>query len=163
MIYSEFIHQSSTPEKIRNRNTTLLDTCFIINELEKGNEKKLENFCKLNETYITSFNLEELKHVMKYKKEINHQLKRLLEQDTIKILLLPIKPGERKEEINYANKTDQKILQIIHDPSDAVLVAAAIKSNSNILTKDKHHIFTAALENQLEEYKIKIFKELKEI
>lgn len=160
MILSNYLTHGLQINELKYKRTVLLDTCFIIYELDNGKEKKLENFLKNHEAYITSFNFLELKHVAHKQEHIHKALKRLLDSDTLKVISIDVKPGEREKEVIYANKTDSKILQIIQDPSDAVLIAAAIKSRSDVLTRDKHHIFKAVLENQLKEYKIQVYNDI---
>jgi len=141
----------------------LLDTCFIIYELEEGEEKRLEEFCRRDDVFVASFNIAELEHVSKNIPAIEKPLRRLLKSEAIKILEIPVSPGEREAEKKFANDTDEKILRIMQDPSDAVLIAAAIRNKADVITRDKHHIFKTALENELNEYKIAVYKDISSI
>lgn len=135
-----------------------LDTCLIIYEIEQGNLRKLEEFSKKNDARITSFNLEELMHV---EKKFGH-LKRLI-REAIRILPvheIPVHPGDAEEEKKFVKQTSHDLLQKIKDPSDAVLIAAAINEKADVITRDKHHIFTTLLENELNKYGIRVFNSL---
>jgi len=141
----------------------LLDTCFIIYELQEGEEKRFEEFCRRDDVFVTSFNIAELEHVSKNIPAIEKPLRRLLKSGAIKILEISVSPGEQEVEEKFANDADEKILRIIHDPSDAVLIAAAIKNKADVITRDKHHIFKTALENELNQYKIAVYNDVSSI
>lgn len=145
----------------------LLDTCFIIDTFHNHKEKDLLAFAKKNRIAITSFNVEELIHVLPRKikdKSIKERVRKFFkEQDEIKILDIPVHPGDMEEEKAYVQEIDPFLSQDVPDPSDAVLVAAAIKTQSIVVTKDKHHLFTAILENYIERWNLKIVKDLKDI
>ena len=79
------------------------------------------------------------------------------------VLKVPVSPGNYQRETEFVDSIEPELLRIMHDNSDAVLVAAALKTGSMVLTKDRHHIFTAALENFVGKYNIKIVKNLHEI
>ena len=79
-----------------------------------------------------------------------------LKNNNIKRLNINISPGQRESEASFVNTVDENILKIISDPSDALLVACGILSHSDILTRDKHHLFTVELENYLKKYDIKV-------
>jgi predicted nucleic acid-binding protein len=42
---------------------------------------------------------------------------------------------------------DPELIQLVPDHSDAVIAALAYKIKANILTRDKHHLFTVELKN----------------
>ncbi|MBM3200505.1 PIN domain-containing protein [Candidatus Woesearchaeota archaeon] len=140
------------------KNLILLDTCFVINTLE--HHKHLEKLKDKN-LGITSFNMEELLHV---EHKLGHEDKRMirgfLKHPKFCIVNIPVHPGNREEEIKFVNSVDKDLLKNIHDPSDAVLIAVAIKTNSTVLTKDKHHLFTCVLEEFLKKYSIQVYKDL---
>lgn len=154
-------HRLENNEKIdlSSKNHVLVDTCFLLREIEKGRENQL---LKLD-FVMTSFNLEELMYVVKH---IDHSLKakirHFLGRKRFKILELPIHPGNIEHEREFVNSVDPKLLSLVHDPSDAVLLAAAITTRSNILTKDKHHLFTQNLKNYISKYEISVGKEIKD-
>ncbi len=154
-------------EKETGEEAILLDTCFIINLFEKNQEKELMKKSKEKNLAITSFNIQELEHVIK--KAGDHHLKKRIsdffKQETgIKKITIPVSPGNKEEEKKYVEETEPELLRIIKDPSDAVLIATAIKEKATtILTKDKHHLFNQAVENYSNKLNIKVYKELKEI
>jgi len=137
----------------------LLDTCFIIHNL--AHHKNFERL-KGQAVAITSFNIEELLHIEhKLDHSIRKLIRRFLKKMDFKILELPIHPGEFESERKFVNSIDSELLEKVGDPSDAVLIAAAIKTNSIVLTKDKHHLFTAELEEFLKKYNLKVYKDAK--
>ena len=79
-----------------------------------------------------------------------------LKNNDLKKLNVDVSPGKREDEVAFSNTVDNNILKIISDPSDAVLVACGIVTNSDILTRDKHHLFTVELENYLKKYGIRV-------
>jgi len=139
------------------RGFVLLDTCFIISMLDH-NSKLPSNYA------TTSFNIEELMHV---EHKLNHELKKklrnFLKNEDLIIVDINVHPGDWEQEKSFVNSVDFELLKHIPDASDAVLLAVAIKTNSIVLTKDKHHLFTVELENFLNKYDLKVFKELKDI
>jgi predicted nucleic acid-binding protein len=149
-------------EKINldSKNLILFDTCFFIDLIEKDHH----NLIKDIDFVMTSFNLEELNHVVHI---INHNLKHkvrsFFKEKKIKNLVINVHPGEFENQKIFVNNIDEELLKHIHDPSDAVLLATTIKTKSVLLTKDKHHLFNPEIENFISKYNIKIFKELKDI
>jgi predicted nucleic acid-binding protein len=137
----------------------LLDTCFIINVCIQ-HEKQLEQFCKDNDVAISSFTAEELDYVKKHLTGTeNHAIRKFLKSKLIKVIACPISPGDREGERNYVSAYDPKILHIVPDPSDAVLVVHALLLGATVLTKDKHHVFTTVAENYVQKHNISILKE----
>lgn len=135
----------------------LLDTCFIISLLDHNSKLPLNSA-------TTSFNIEELMHVEhKLNHELKKKLRKFLKNESLKIINIDVHPGDWKAEKVFVNSVDSELLKHIPDASDAVLLAAAIRTNSVVLTKDKHHLFTVELENFLNKYDLKVFKELKDI
>lgn len=130
---------------------SLLDTCFLLYEVEHHHEKQIKGA-------ITSFNAEELIHVShKISSELKLKIRHFLKKHSIKVLNIPVSPGNADEERKYVEEADPSLLKEIHDPSDAVLIAAAIKNNVKIVyTRDKHHLYTAELENYLNKYGIEV-------
>jgi len=159
--YSQLMKMNfEEPETYRTKKSVMLDTCFIIHEVTNQREKKLLEFCEENEVLITSFNLKELKHVSKKLGHDKKIIKDFLNKAKITIIHLPVSPGQKEKERNYINNFDPELMKKIRDPSDAVLVVSAIKSKSDILTRDKHHLFTTTLEEELKEYKISVYNDL---
>lgn len=148
-----------TLEDYKYEKTTILDTCYIIYELEKQKEKELLNFCENNKTILISFTEQELIHVTK-KLKIKKKIKDFLNKAKLIKIKIPVEPGEYEKEREYVNNYDEKLLQKIKDPSDAVLAVSALKSNSNILTRDKHHLFTETLENEFNKYNLQIINDM---
>lgn len=140
------------------RELILLDTCFVINLLE--HHKHLDKLKDKN-LGMTSFNVEELLHVEhRLKSEDKRLIRNFLKHPKFCIVEVPVHPGNREEEVNFVKSVDENLLKEVHDPSDAVLIAAAIKTRSIVLTKDKHHLFTVVLESFLEKYSLKVYKDL---
>jgi hypothetical protein len=148
------------PENFRAKKSVLLDTCFIIHELQNQKEKRLLNFCEENTVLITSFNVEELKHVSKKLGHDKKLVKDFLKRAKLTVINIPVNPGEITKEREYVNDFDPELMKKIHDPSDAVMVVGAILSSSDILTRDKHHLFTVELEEELKEYGLRVYNDL---
>ncbi|MEA3378386.1 MAG: hypothetical protein U9Q69_01980 [Nanoarchaeota archaeon] len=141
---------------IHAKRKILLDTCFLIDAVSKH-----EDLDKLSNAALTSFNIEEILFIEhKLGHEIKKGLRRFFKKANFKILEVPVHPGNPKSEKNFVASVDKELLEKIRDPSDAVLIAAAILTNSLILTKDKHHLFTTKLENFLNKYNIKVLKDI---
>ncbi|HIH23725.1 TPA: PIN domain-containing protein [Candidatus Woesearchaeota archaeon] len=133
----------------------LLDTCFVISELSR--HKELAGFA------MTSFNADELEHVShrlhdREKEAVRHFLK----QTDLRILDVPMHPGNWDAEHEFVLRTAPELLRLIPDPSDAILLAVALRTRSTVLTKDRHDLFTAALENYVEKHGVRVLKELKD-
>lgn len=142
------------------KNLVLLDTCFILANLDDGKElKKLEAIPNIA---TTSFNIEELLHVHKIKHNVKKNMKKFLKESKIKIINIDVHPGEWVKEREFVESVDKELLSHVHDASDAVLMAVAIQTKSNVATKDKHHLFTTDLQNFLQQHQIKVFKEIKD-
>ena len=138
----------------------LLDTCFIFYMLNQ-HEKSLLNFCENKKVGITSFNLEEIKfNLHKMPHEIKNRWRDFNKKAQYQIIEIDVKPGNKEKERNYVDEFDEDLLKIIKDPSDAVLLVTAIKQKANIITRDKHHLFTTNLENYLNGYQIQVLNNL---
>jgi len=140
------------------KNLVLFDTCFVINILE--HHKHLDKLKDRN-IGITSFNMEELLHV---EHKLSHEDKKLirafLKHANFCVVEIPVHPGDYEGERAFVSSVDENLLKRVHDPSDAVLIAVAIKTRSIVLTKDKHHLFTVELKDFLEKYNLKVYKDL---
>lgn len=139
------------------KDLALVDTCFFIDELKHHRDTELLGLG------MTSFNVEELIHVSKHlpsdiKEHIRHFLKKHPEFVVVDI---DVHPGDHENEQEYVSKVDPQLLKMVPDASDAVLIAAAIIGKCSVLTKDKHHLFKAIVENYLPPG-IKVFKEMKD-
>lgn len=139
----------------------LIDTCFLIYCLEKDKMKELESFCSENSVGLSSFNAAELDHIHgRFPGPLNRHLRNFLKQKLIKLVEVDVVPGQRAKEKKYVESFDPAMLKQVHDPSDAVLLSLAAKIRADVLTRDKHHLFTVDVENYLSEYGIKVLKEI---
>lgn len=139
----------------------LLDTCFIFHILQEEKETQLISFCQNEKVGITSFNIEEINHNLhKMNNFIKKRWKDFLSKKLFEEVKINVFPGQRDEEKEYVSKFDPELLQIIPDPSDAVLLVAGLKNKANIITRDKHHLFTTKLENYLNGYGIEVYNNL---
>lgn len=131
-----------------------LDTCFVFYLLENNISLKKEfNYA------ISSFNVEEL--IVHHKDKIG--LRRFVKSYPFVVVDVDVHIGDWDSEKKFVNSVDKDLLKYVKDPSDAVLMAVAVKNNSSILTRDKHHLFTVVLENFLKKYKLKVIKEIKDL
>ena len=138
----------------------LLDTCFFVYMFQNDHVSKLTDFCKENKVAMSSFNLNELNHIHhNFPGQMNHHIRKFLKEKLIFNAPVNVYPGDREGEKNYIKNFDEHILSIVPDPSDAVLFVQAIKINADILTKDKHHIFTAIAENYSNKFNVNVLKE----
>ncbi len=142
------------------KNVILLDTCFLISAME--HPEHFQELLSLRGKAMTSFNVEEIIKVMHHKKK--HALHKFLrEVQDFTIIDIPVHPGEWEKEKSFVESIDPKIMQHCRDTSDAVLLAAAVKTHSVVLTKDAHDIFNAYLENFMNREGVKVYKELKDV
>jgi len=143
------------------REHVLLDTCFFIHTFEHQKENQLKELLDKFNVALTSFNAEEflLKEHDVDERVREYARKFLKKYPTISIVYIDVHPGNRISEKNYVNNIDAGLLEEIPDASDAVLIATAIKTNSTVLTKDKHHLFTVKLENYIKKYNLEVYKE----
>ena len=138
---------------------TLIDTCFLIHIFEHHEKiRKFEQLLESGKYAITSFNVEELLHVEhhlhdKIKEELRHFLKRKPE---LTIISVDVHPGSREGEEEFIKQIDPHILEIVRDPSDGVLFAVALKLRSNILTRDKHHLYNQMVEHYANEHSVNV-------
>lgn len=132
----------------------LIDTCFFIWIFEHHKEKQFEKLLKNNRCGITSFNAEELIHVTHHIHDKLKESERKFFHNSANLFLLkiPVHPGNSEKEKNFVASIIPDLNCIEHDSSDAVILAAAIKTHANILTRDKHDLFNAHLENCLKKY-----------
>lgn len=137
----------------------LLDTCFFFDVFRRENEHKLINFCSNNNVCMTSFNVGEVVHNNHHvDDDIRHRIRNFLHKNNmLTVLNINVKPGDWIQEKAYVTSIEPKLLEKIPDKSDAVLIAAAIKTKSCVITRDKHHLFTTVLENFLEKYRISVY------
>jgi len=136
---------------------TLLDTCFIIHSVKHNKKITIKNAA------ITSFNIEELLRVEHRLGHLKKGLRNFIKNTSFVIVDVPVSPGQWMQEKDFVLSVNHDLLKEVSDASDAVLMAAAIQTQSDVLTKDKHHLFTTKLENFLNDYGIRVYKELKDI
>jgi len=136
-----------------------IDTCFLYYLFEHQQDKEFRLFCEQNIVALTSFNIGE---ILFHAHDVNHNFREhfrkfLKSNGRIFRYDLPVKPGDREGEKKYIREFDNNLFEIIPDPSDAVLLVAAIKTRTNVLTRDKHHLFTSKLENYISSSGIKVY------
>ncbi len=137
-----------------------LDTCFLLYAIEKDHTKKLVSFCKSHSVGMSSFNLAELVHVHhRLNGTLNHHLRDFLKLKIVSCVPVCVAPGDRAGERAYVGAFDPKLLHVVPDASDAVLLVQALRIGAKVLTKDKHHLFTTVAENYSEKCGIEIMKE----
>jgi hypothetical protein len=135
----------------------LLDTCFIIHAIESGRVKHLADFCAQHRVAMSSFNLEELVHVAhRLKGTEDHHIREFLKSGKLGRIDIPVHPGDREAEKSFVGSFDERILHLVPDPSDAVLFVLALRIGAGVLTRDRHHIFTALAENFSEKTHTKV-------
>lgn len=138
----------------------LLDTCFLVHVFSKDHIHRIGEFCRQHKVGISSFNIEEFLHMHhKMPGQENHHIRSFLKGKLLFRVPVPVHPGNREEERSYVMGFDPEILKDIRDPSDAVLFALAVKVHADILTRDRHHVFTALAENYAQEHRIKVYNE----
>jgi predicted nucleic acid-binding protein len=145
-------------------NYVLLDTCFFIHTFEHQKEHQLRELFEKFPVGMTSFNAEEFllkEHVVD--ERVREYARKFLKTHPITIIDINVHPGNRIAEKEFVNNIDPSLLAEIPDASDAVLMATAIKTDSTVLTKDKHHLFTVKLENYINKYKLEVYKEYYDI
>ena len=136
----------------------LLDTCFIFSVLDQDQELP-----KGLPYALSSFTVEEILKVGHRLHKMKVRLRRLLKENDFIIIETPVHIGDYKGEKEFVSSIDLELLKHIQDPSDAVLFAVAIKTHSTLFTKDKHHLFTAELENYGKQFGLQVYKELKDL
>ncbi|HYD02883.1 MAG TPA: PIN domain-containing protein [Alphaproteobacteria bacterium] len=142
------------------KDMVLLDTCFIIHTFEHQKDSQLAELVEKFDVAMTTFNAQEF--LLKDKvvdDKVREHLRKFLKKYTITLVNTDVHPGDRDGEKRFINAIDPTLLAQVPDVSDAVLIAAAIKTHSAVLTKDKHHLFTVKLENYLKKYDLKVYKE----
>ncbi|MFH0977991.1 MAG: PIN domain-containing protein [Candidatus Woesearchaeota archaeon] len=136
----------------------LIDSCFFVWIFEKNKEKEFERVLEKSICAITSFNADELAHIShrlndKVRESARKELKK---SEHLFLLDVPVKPGNKMEEIEFVKRIVPEFNCVEHDPSDAVILAAAVSTGANVLTRDKHDLFNARMANCLNRYSIKV-------
>lgn len=136
----------------------LIDTCFFVWIFEHQKEKAFEKFLSENDCAITSFNVEEINYIHnRLHGNIKHSIRKFLHGlENMKILEVPVHPGHKDAEHIFVKSIFPLLNEKEHDPSDAVLLAAAVKTRANVLTRDKHDIFNTIIEKTIKVYDIRV-------
>jgi predicted nucleic acid-binding protein len=137
----------------------LLDTCSIIDLFQNNKQEALFN----SSVAICSFNRDELvkiSHRHSVPPHLRHAIKKFFQEHKVKVIDVPVVPGNREQEKAYVTSINQELLRLIPDPSDAVLAACAFANRAHIVTRDRHHLYTAKLENLLNKYNLTVNKKL---
>lgn len=131
----------------------LIDTCFLYYIFQHQKEKELIDFCKQHSVAITSFTVEELLyHMHDVKHIVRERLRHLIKESALLAVIdVDVHPGEIDQEIGFVVGVDEQLIHLIPDHSDAVVAAVAVRVGANILTRDKHHLFTTVLSDYLHE------------
>ena len=137
----------------------LIDTCAVIDLFERNQQDALLK----PGIAVCSFNADELIHI-EHRHSMNvhlrHKIKKFFLDNALAIVKVPVSPGQRAEEQKYVASIDAELLKLIADPSDAVLAACALSIGADIVTKDRHHLYTAKLENMFSKNNIHVSKSL---
>lgn len=139
----------------------LIDTCFLYQAFAK-HEKDFIEFCKNEAVGITSFNVEE---VLFHSHDVNHHIRNRIRAAiknnlSLVVIDVDVKPGDPIAEHEFIEKYDKPLVNIIPDPSDAVLAAVATSIGAHVITRDKHHLFTSKLENYFGEKGLKVLNNI---
>lgn len=143
-----------------DRGLVLLDTCFFVWAFEHQHERRLEEFCQAHRTALTSFNAEEFLHQHHKFSHIEARVRSFLKARPLALVAVPVHPGDWQAEVAFMRAADPFLPQYVKDNSDGVLLAAAIRTRSNILSRDRHDVFNTQLENFLAHYGIEVRNEM---
>lgn len=136
----------------------LIDTCFFVYIFEHHKEKELIKLMKKKKFAITSFNVEEFLYIHhRLHNNIVVAMRKFLKKNTLKVLEVPVHPGNAEMEHSFVKSTLPELNANEHDPSDAVILAAAIHTGADVLTRDKHDMFNARMENFLHNYDVRVY------
>ncbi|MAG38788.1 hypothetical protein CMO90_01760 [Candidatus Woesearchaeota archaeon] len=140
----------------------LIDTCFFVYVFDHYKEPEFNKFLEKHVVAITSFNIEELIHIFnKLKGHTKSRIRKFFhKKNKLSILNLPIHPGNADKEHSFVKNILPAIDKEEHDPSDAVILAAAIKVSADVLTRDKHDLFNTRMENFLRPYGVRILNKI---
>lgn len=161
-IFEKLPHVDITDSSAREY--VLLDTCFFIHTFEHQKGHKLKDLIAAKSVGMTSFNVEEFlykEHVVD--ERVREYARKFLKIHPITIIDVDVHPGNIAQERGFVLNADPEILKDVPDASDAVLIAAAVRTHSIVLTKDKHHLFTVKLENYLNKHGISVHKEFHDV
>lgn len=162
-VFEKLPHIAHTDEDAKQ--VILLDTCFFIHTFEHQKEHELKLLMDRYKVAMTSFNVEEfLYNEHRVDERVREYARKFLKRcPEFTVITIPVSPGNRQAEKDFVHGVDPTLLAQVPDASDAVLMATGIVTQSTILTKDKHHLFTTKLENYLQKYDIAVHKEFHDI
>jgi len=140
----------------------VVDTCFLYYLFEHQHDKAFKETCDEYVVVLTSFTAEEF---LFHSHHVNHVVRerfRSAVKNGLRLFFyeIPVSPGNPEAEKNFVSEFDEMLLKIIPDPSDAVLLVAAIKLKADVLTRDKHHLFTTKLENYVYDRGLQVLNNL---
>jgi predicted nucleic acid-binding protein len=141
---------------LEDRCDYLIDTCFFAWVFEHQKEHQLKELCLNKICAMTSFNAEETAHISHRIDNKTRELERRFLKTTndLHVLKVPVHPGNRDDELRFVSTIVPDLICAEHDPSDAVILAAAVKTGANILTRDKHDLFNVKMENCVRKHRI---------
>jgi predicted nucleic acid-binding protein len=136
----------------------LIDTCFFIWVFEHEKVKELSELAQEKKCGLTSFTVEEFVHIdHKIDESVRQAARRFLHKECgIVVVDVPVHPGDAAGEHSFVRKVLPELDSVEHDPSDAVILAAAITMGADVLTRDKHDLFNVRLENFLKKYGVRV-------
>jgi predicted nucleic acid-binding protein len=155
----EHLTQTTVPQ-------ILLDTCFVYWVFEHQHEKQLIDLSQNFVVALTTFTIEELLyHSHHVNEHVRSRLRKELKNKKLNLYKYnqPVHPGNPQQEKEYIQLNQPELLELIPDNSDSILVIAGIQTKANILTRDKHHLFTAQLNNFLLEKEIQVYTNVSDI
>ena len=140
----------------------LLDTCFLVWIFKNDHENDFKVALKKYKFAMTSFNVKEFIYVAhKLHDKVKIKARKFFKNiENIYVYDIPVSPGEWEKEHEFVLSVLPMLDFKEHDPSDAVILAAAIKLKTNVLTKDKHDIFNANIINFLNKYDVNIYNKI---
>lgn len=127
----------------------LIDTCFLYFIFEHNHEKEFVKYCEDNVVALPSFTVEEVLHHSHHVSHVFRERFRHLVKEGLKLRVIDISVhlGDPEGEMAFVRNIDEELIHLIPDHSDAVIAAVAVKIKADILTRDKHHLFTTTLQN----------------
>lgn len=140
----------------------VVDTCFLYYLFEHQHEKAFAETCEEYVVVLTSFNAEEF---LFHSHDVGHRVRERFRHAVKHGLRLffheiSISPGNPEGEKKFVTDYDEQILKLVPDPSDAVLLVAALQLKADVLTRDKHHLFTTKLENYVYDKGLQVLNNL---
>ncbi len=127
----------------------VVDTCFLYYLFEHQHEKAFVETCNEYIVVLTSFTAEEF---FFHRHDVNEEVRERFRKTAKNGLRLfyyevPVSPGNPEAERDFIKSFDSELLTVVPDPSDVILLVVALQLKADILTRDKHHLFTTKLEN----------------